>query len=56
MKSADTSNRDQHSERASLDGRYGKIGISAVAAACRHGHDDDETPRVKYSSRFVETD
>ena len=56
MKSADTSNRDQHSERASLDGRYGKIGISAVAAACRHGHDDDETPRVKYASRFVETD
>ncbi len=56
MKSADTSNHEPRRERASLDGRYGKIGISAVAAACRHQRDDDETPRVKYTARFVETD
>ena len=56
MKSADTNHRDQRTERGNLDGRYGKIGISAVAAACRHSHDEDETQGVKYAARFVETD
>ena len=35
MKSADN-NQDKRRQRASLDGRYGKIGISAVAAAVRY--------------------
>ena len=35
MKSADN-NQDTRLQRVSLDGRYGKIGISAVAAAVRY--------------------
>jgi hypothetical protein len=35
MKSADN-NQDTRRQRVSLDGRYGKIGISAVAAAVRY--------------------
>jgi hypothetical protein len=30
---------EQRQERAELDARYGKIGISAVAAALRYGSD-----------------
>lgn len=30
---------EQRRERAELDARYGKIGISAVAAALRYGSD-----------------
>ena len=54
MKSADH-HQDTRRERASLDGRYGKIGISAVAAAVRYQSEDDDEPAVAYGRRFVET-
>ncbi len=41
--------RDESRRRSDLDNRYGKIGISAVAAAVRHQgeqhHDADATVR-----------
>jgi hypothetical protein len=53
MKTA-SHNQEARCERANLDGRYGKIGISAVAAAVRY-QSDSEVPAPAYR-RFVETD
>jgi hypothetical protein len=57
MQSADK-NHDAQGQRAKpegrLDGRYGKIGISAVAAAVRC-RDESETKTVVYS-RFALND
>jgi hypothetical protein len=53
MKTA-SHNQDARRERANLDGRYGKIGISAVAAAVRY-QGAREAPAPAYR-RFVETE
>jgi len=53
MKTA-SHNQEARCERANLDGRYGKIGIPAVAAAVRY-QSDSEVPAPAYR-RFVETD
>ncbi len=56
MESMKTASHNQGApgERANLDGRYGKIGISAVAAAVRY-QSDSKAPAPTYR-RFVETD
>lgn len=50
MKSTDN-NQDTRRPRISLDGRYGKIGISAVAAAVRYQGESE--PRAPAYSRFL---
>ena len=50
-KSADNS-QDAHSQRANLDGRYGKIGISAVAAAVRY-QAQSESEASTYSRSYL---
>ena len=55
MKSADN-NQDVRQPRANLHGRYGKIGISAVAAAVRYqseNESDGRVPRRAFSSVFA---
>ena len=48
---------EQRRERAELDPRFGKIGISAVAAALRYGS-DARNPRLRsrQAVRRTETD
>ncbi|MGI8526404.1 MAG: hypothetical protein ACR2K5_09560 [Pseudolabrys sp.] len=48
----DAHRQDAHRQRANLDGRYGKIGISAVAAAVRF-QGEREYNTQGYFSRFA---
>lgn len=41
LKRDETADRERHTPRVDLRGRYSPIGISAVAAACRYGHDEE---------------
>jgi hypothetical protein len=38
---------DASGERTGLDGQYGNIGISAVAAACRYTGDERKSPQQR---------
>ena len=42
LKRDETNERERPTPRVDLRGRYSPIGISAVAAACRYGHEPDE--------------
>ena len=44
LKRDDANERERQSPRIDLRGRYSPIGISAVAAACRYGHEYDDRP------------
>ena len=43
---------DQRRERAELDARYGKIGISAVAAAVRYRSESKNPAYAPVAARF----
>jgi hypothetical protein len=46
--SAKSTEQKQDSARTNLDNRYGKIGISAVAAAVRHQGEQRSTSESQY--------
>jgi hypothetical protein len=51
IKAEERSQDSQRQQYTSLDRRYGKIGISAVAAAVRYqgeSHDEADTYRIPY--------
>jgi hypothetical protein len=45
---------EQRRERAELDARFGKVGISAVAAAMRYQNEPKKTAYAPVSQRFIE--
>jgi hypothetical protein len=44
LKRDENAERERATPRVDLRGRYSPIGISAVAAACRYGHEYDDRP------------
>ena len=44
-----TEQKDSRRQSTDLDNRYGKIGISAVAAAIRHQGEQRNTTAVRYT-------